>query len=133
MTRATGILCFAVLATPALAAGNGFDGVPWWVALAVYGPVIAIPVLLSVGLGFFLQGFLRLRNALISLIVVSVCLLAWLATVYGFEKVAPGVTLLASCLTLVGPFFGLGWFIGIKDAARRSSRGATLNTGNNHG
>jgi hypothetical protein len=130
MARAAGAAFFAVLATPAFAAG---EGGPWWFLAVSYLGTIAPLILLAVGLGFFLQGFLRLRSAVIALIILSVGFLAWLATSYGLEKTVRGLPLFGVLLALLSPFFGLGWFIAIKDAIRRSDRKIALNAGSNHG
>jgi|SRR5450755_543753 hypothetical protein len=131
--RLLAAILLASLTAPAFAAGDGFEGAPWWGPVAFNGLPLAILSVLAVGSGFFLQGFLRLRNAVISLIIVSVAFLAWLATVYGFEKIVGGLPLFASLLALFSPLFGLGWCIGVKDATRRSDRKIAPNAGNNHG
>ncbi|MBR1209525.1 hypothetical protein [Bradyrhizobium sp. JYMT SZCCT0180] len=94
---------------------------------------MVLAAFLAAGLGYFLQGFLQLRNALISLTIVPAGLLAWVATVYGFEKAAADVPLLLLSLALIGSFFGLGWWVGVRDATRQSNRKLALNTGSNHG
>jgi hypothetical protein len=131
MTRAAGVAFLAMLATPAFAAGDGFEGAPWWVIAVFYGISIAVLALLAAGLGFFLQGFLQLRTALVALMILFGVFLAWLATSQGLEKTARGLPLFAFTLALAGPLFGLGWFIGLRDATRRLNR--KLNAGSNHG
>jgi hypothetical protein len=133
MTRAAGVAVLALLATPALAAGDGFEGGPWWFVALSYGVPLAVTTFLAVGLGFFLQGFFRLRNVLVAMAVLSAVFWAWLATDYGFEKAVSVLPALALILALLGPLFGLGWFIGIRDMIRRSNRKLALNSGNNHG
>jgi hypothetical protein len=133
MARAAAIAFLGTLATPAFAAGDGLEGAPWWLIAAIYVPSIAIAGLLAVGLGFFLQGFLRLRSAVIGLTILFASFLAWLATVYGVEKTLQSLPEFALMLALFSPFFGLGWFVGMKDAGRRSNRTTALNAGSNHG
>jgi hypothetical protein len=133
MARAAAIAFLGTLATPAFAAGDGLEGAPWWVALAVYVPVIAIALFLAVGLGFLLQGLLRPRNALGGLTIIFASFLAWLATVYGVEKTLHSLPAFAFVLALFSPVFGLGRFIGMKDAGRRSNQTTALNAGSNHG
>ncbi|MBR1269556.1 hypothetical protein JQ629_18760 [Bradyrhizobium sp. AUGA SZCCT0222] len=133
MARAAGIAFLALLATPAFAAGDAFEGAPWWVAALAYGILVVLVAFLAAGLGYFLQGFLRLRSALISLTIVPAGLLAWVATVYGLEKAAVDVPLLLLSLTLIGSFFGLGWRVGVRDATHQSNRKLALNAGSNHG
>ena len=133
MTRAAAIAFLGALATPALAAGDPFEGAPWWFAAAIYVPLIALAGLLAVGLGFFLQRLLRPRNALIALAILFAGFLAWLATDYGVEKTLQSLPAFALVLALFSPFFGLGWFIGMKDAGRRSNQTTALNAGSNHG
>jgi hypothetical protein len=123
--RVLAAILLVSVATPAFAAG---DGAPGWVYVVLWAPFI----ILAVGLGFFLQEFLRLRNAMVLVTIVSIGFLAWLATSYGFEKTVRGLPLFAVCLALFSPLFGVGWFIGIKDATRRSDR-KLLNAGSNHG
>jgi hypothetical protein len=133
MARAAAIAFLGTLATPAFAAGDGLEGAPWWLVAAVYVPAIAIALFRAVGLGFFLQGFLRLRNVLVALTIVFAGFMAWLASVYGVEKTLHSLPEFALILALFSPIFGLGWFIGMKDAGRRSNRTAALNAGSNHG
>ena len=133
MLRAAATAFLGMLVTPALAAGDGLEGAPWWVAAAVYVPLIAIAALPLVGLGFFLQMFLRLRSAVIGLTILFAGFLASLAIVYGVEKMLGGLPEFALMLALFSAFFGLGWFIGMKDAGRRSHRTTALNAGSNHG
>ncbi|HEY8336250.1 MAG TPA: hypothetical protein VIQ05_20870 [Tardiphaga sp.] len=133
MTRAAGITVLTVLATPAFAAGDAFEGAPWWIIAVFYGVSIAVLALLAAGLGFFLQGVLQLRTALVALMILSGVFLGWLATSQGLEKTARILPLFAFTLALAGPPFGLGWFIGLRDATRRSNRKLALNAGSNHG
>jgi len=131
MTRAAGIAFLALLATPASAAGDALEGAPWWVVTVAYGIPVVLAAIVAAGLGYFLQGFLRLRNALVSLTIVAAGFLAWLATLYGFERAA--VPLLVLSLALISSFFGLGWLVGVRDATRRSNRKLALNIGSEHG
>jgi hypothetical protein len=129
MTRTAAIALLGTLATPALAAGGELESTTWWVISTVY----AFAAFLAVGLGFVLQGFLRLRNVTVGLTILCASFLTWLATVYGVEKTLQGLPEFALMLALFGAFFGLGWFLGMKDAGRRSRRMTALNAGSNHG
>jgi hypothetical protein len=124
--RVLAAILLVSMATPAFAAG---DGAPTWVYVISCAPFLILPV----GFRFFLQGFLRLRNALILMTIASVGFLILLAASYGLEKTLSGLPLFAFMLALFSPLFGLGWFIGIKDAIRRSDRKIALNAGSNHG
>jgi hypothetical protein len=129
MTRAATIAFLVTLATPALAAGGELESTTWGVIAAVY----AVAAFLVVGLGFALQRFLQLRNATIGLTILCASFLAWLATIYGIEKTLHALPEFALILALFGVFFGLGWFLGMKDAGRRSNQTTALNAGSNHG
>ena len=133
MTRAAAVALLAVLVSPAFAAGDGLEGAPWWFAAAIYVPVFGITLLVAIGLGFVLQGLLRLRNALLALTIVFAGFLVGLAIVYGVEKTLNGLPELALMLALFVPVLGLGWFIGMKDAGRRSNQATEPNAGSNHG
>ena len=133
MVKAAAIVFLATLATPALAVGDAFDGAPWWVPAAFVAPVVLVFVLLAAGFGFFLQGFLRLRNALFLIALTCSGFLALLASSAGSEKFLRVLPIVATLMALVVPLFGLGWFIGIRNATRRFHRAATFNTGSHHG
>jgi hypothetical protein len=133
MARAAAIAFLGTLATPAFAAGDGLEGAPWWFVAAIYVPLIAIAGLLAVGFGFFLQGLLRPRNALVVLTILFAGFLGWLAAVYGAEKTLHSLPEFALMLALFSPLLGLGWFIGMKDAGRRSNQTPALKAGSNHG
>ena len=129
MARPAAIVFLSVLASPAFAAGGELEGATWW----IFAATCAIAAFLAVGLGFVLQGILRLRNALVGLTILFAGFLAWLASDYSVAKTLHSLPELALILALSSPFFGLGWFIGMKDAGRRSNHTAALNAGNNHG
>jgi hypothetical protein len=133
MTRAAAATFLIVFATPAFAAGDAFEGAPWWVAALFYAGCLAVFALLAAGLGFFLQGLLQLRNAVVLMTVVSIGFLTWLATSYGLEKTVSGLLEFALCLALSSPFFGLGWRTGTRGATRQSNRKIALNSGSKHG
>jgi hypothetical protein len=121
----SGAAGLAVLATPAFAAGDAFEGAPW-VGVIFGGGLLALFGFLAAGTGFFLQGFMRLRNALFFIIFVSAAFLALLVNGFGLEKTVRIIPLLASMLALCSPPFGLGWFIGTRDAKRRIERSPAI-------
>ena len=121
MALLTIVILLASLNTPALAAG-GFEDMPVSFALAFYSTFALLFGLPSVGLGYFLQAFFRLRNAVIFLSVVALAFLVLLAGSYGLEKTLQGLPSLTILLLLFAPLFGLGWYIGIRVAKRTTRR-----------
>jgi hypothetical protein len=120
-----GAVGLAVLATPAFAAGDAFEGSPW-IGAIFSGSVLALFGFLAAGTGFFLQGFMRLRNALFFVIFVLVVFLTLLVNGFGLEKTVRIIPLLALMLAVCSPPFGLGWFIGTRDAKRRIERSPAI-------
>jgi hypothetical protein len=108
------------LPTPALAAG-GIDDASAGFYIMYFAVIALIGGLPAVGFGFFLQGLLRLPNALILLAAATLALFACLAAVYGVEKTFGVIPLFALMVLMFGPFFAWGWNIGIKDARRVSN------------
>jgi hypothetical protein len=95
---------------------------------AVAGLVIALSIALllglpSVGLGYFLQAFLRLRTAVIFLSVAALAFLTLIATSYGLEKTLNGLPAFTLLLLLFAPLFGVGWHLGIRAARRTLAQG----------
>jgi hypothetical protein len=112
----------AVLAGPAFAAGDAFEGASWWVLAISFVSTFGVVFFLSAGVGFFLQGFMRLQTAVVLIIFLSIAFLALLINSFGLEKTERIMPLFALMLALCGPLFGLGWFIGTRDTKRRRER-----------
>ena len=89
--------------------------------LGMFALFFAFP---SVGLGFCLQGLMRLRNATILLTGATLALWLGLGAAYGIEKVQSIYSLFATMLLLFCPLFGLGWHLGTRDAKRRTHQPA---------
>jgi hypothetical protein len=119
-----GRLALSVLAvaasSPAFAAGG--DDMPLVILLPMAVVMLSGFFLASAGLGFFLQGYLRLRNAVLSL-TLGVLSFFWLLTVgYGLEKVIDrGLPLLTGLILVFSLFFALGWYIGTRNLKRRAT------------
>jgi len=121
-----GIIILAALASlssPVLAAG-GWDDLP--TPFKIYAHVVSLLffALPSVGLGFFLQGLMRLRYALL----VVLCGILFLSSCVVHERhyAQPGRLLpaFAMFLSLFAILFGSGWFIGKRVRDRASRRRA---------
>ena len=77
----------------------------------------------TAGLGFFLQGFLRLRNAVLLLLALSVLGFICLVFPRPYERVFDLAIAAATIMLMLSPFFGLGWYLGVRDTKRRVERG----------
>jgi hypothetical protein len=122
MARIIAGVLLTILSSPALAAGGGWEDMPLHfkiIMVLTFGLLFGLP---SIGIGFFLQGFLRFRNAGILLVLAAFALLAWLAAAYGVEKTLRVLPLLTMMSLLFSPLFGLGWYLGVRDAKRRTTR-----------
>jgi hypothetical protein len=120
---------FAISFSPARA--GGWEDMPWWGLLGIYSIILFLVGLPAIGLGFFLRGLMRLRNAMIVLISLFLILPIWVLVTRGLERTWEFVPLLALMLSVLGPLVGLGWYVGIWDTKRHLSRRTlALNNGN---
>ena len=133
MIKAIGAALSAVLASPAFAAGDSFPaGGPWWVAVVFYGPLIAILSLLAVGSGFFLGGFFRFSMTVLVILVAAFVLPIYVFLTRDLNRAIDVSFAETLMILLISPAIAVGWWLGRKDEARRSSRRATLSAGKNH-
>jgi hypothetical protein len=129
---AVGAICLAVLATPAFAAGDAFQGAPWIGAIFT-GGMIAFFGFLALGSGFFLGSLLKLSMALLVVLLVSLVLPIYIYLTLDLGRTIAVATAEALMLLFFSPVMVWGWWLGRKDAARRSSRNTALNAGSRHG
>jgi len=133
----TGVLaravCLAALATPAFAAGDGFEGAPWTIKAFYLGGMIALFGFLAFGSGFFLGSLLNLSMTLLVILLVSLVLPIYIYLTLDLGRTIAVATAEALMLLFFSPAIVLGWWFGRKDAARRSSRKTALNVGSRHG
>jgi hypothetical protein len=109
-----------LLPVPALAAGDE----PWplgysLLMFAVMSLLIGLP---TVGLGFFLQGFLRLRTAVVLLVVLAGLGSVLLEPAHSYGRALHLAIYLVATMLILSPLFGLGWYLGVKDTRRRIGR-----------
>jgi hypothetical protein len=132
MARVVGAVFLAALATPAFAAGDGFEGVPW-IATFFYVGMIAFFGFLALGSGFFLGGLLKLSMTLLVILLVSSVLPIYIYLTLGLGRTIAVAAAEAVMLLFFSPVIVWGWWLGRKDAARRSGRKTALNAGISHG
>jgi hypothetical protein len=132
MTRVVGAAFLAALATPAFAAGDGFEGAPWIKAFYL-GGMVALFGFLALGSGFFLGGLLNLPMTLLVILLVSLVLPIYIYLTLDLGRTIAVVTAEALMLLVFSPAIVWGWWLGRNDAARRSSRKTALNVGSTHG
>jgi hypothetical protein len=133
MTRVVAsAVCLAALATPALAAGDGFDGAPWIKAFYL-GGMIALFGFLALGSGFFLGGFLNLSMLILAIVLVSLVLPIYIYLTMDLGRTIAVAKAEALTLLIFSPAIAWGWWLGRKDATRRSGRKTRLNAGSSHG
>jgi hypothetical protein len=118
MRRLGTLVSMASLSSPALAAG-GWDDMPtpFFIAMLLWMTLLCgMP---CVGLGFFLQGLMRLRNALILLAFGFLFLTSFGAAAWGLARTLELAPVFAAAFLFFAPLFGAGWFAGIWAANRQ--------------
>ena len=119
MTWRVALVLVASLGSPALAAG-GWDEMDAPLVLVALFLTLLMFGLPCVGLGFFLQALMRLRNAVV-LLASGFAILAGCGAAYrGLSRtleLAPAFTVF---ILIFATLFGLGWRAGIWDANRHA-------------
>jgi hypothetical protein len=127
-----GAICLAVLATPAFAAGDAFQGAPWIGAIFT-GGMIAFFGFLALGSGFFLGSLLKFSMTVLVILLVALILPIYVYLTLDLGRTIAVATAEALMLLFFSPTIVWGWWLGRKDATRRSNRTTALNAGSSHG
>jgi hypothetical protein len=132
MTRLVGAAFLTALATPAFAAGDGFEGAPG-MKILYFGGIIALFGFLALGSGFFLGSLLKLSMTVLVILIMSLVLPIYIYFTLDLGRTIAVASAEALMLLLFSPALVWGWWLGRKDAARRSSRMTAHNVGSTHG
>jgi hypothetical protein len=139
MARVVGAAFLAAFATPALAAGDGFDGAPWIKAFYLGGMIALFGFLalgfgfLALGFGFLLGSFSKLSVAILVVLLVFLVLPIYIYLTLDLGRTIAVAEAQALMLLIFSPAIACGWWLGRKDAARRSNRNLELSAGSSHG
>jgi hypothetical protein len=132
MSRIVQAAFLSALATSAFAAGDGFEGAPWLEAF-YFGGIIALFGFLALGSGFFLGSLLNLSMTVLVILIMSLVLPIYIYLTLDLGRTLAVASAEALMLVLFSPALVWGWWLGRKDAARRSSRMTAHNVGSTHG
>jgi hypothetical protein len=95
---------------------------PWWFTLYmlfVAGSIFGLP---AVGFGFFLQGLMRLRIALLVSVGLFLMLPVLVLIMRGAMRTWQMMPTFLALLAVSVPLVGFGWLIGIWDEKRKAPR-----------
>jgi hypothetical protein len=118
MARLVSIAMLANLSSPAQAAGDTDMPVIFDIGM------LMLVGLSSVGTGFFLQGLMRLRNALLLIGAGVLFLEAYAVSIRGLSRTIEFTPFFAFLLLLFASLFAAGWYFG-KWAAKRQMKRQT--------
>ena len=111
----------AGLSSPALAAG-GLDDMPTALFIGILIQMALLIVMPCVGLGFFLQAFIRLRTAVVLLAFGYLFIASCTFADRGVDRTVELTPLFALASLFFALLFGAGWFAGIWAAKRKTKR-----------
>jgi hypothetical protein len=120
IARLTIAALLASLSPPAMAAGDTEWPPFFWIIESV--AMFLMFVVPAVGVGFFLQGFLRARNAVLLVTALALVVPGWCLSSRGLEKTLELVSLFLLLIAFFSALIAFGWYLGIKDQARATAR-----------
>ena len=112
-TRFVILVSLASVSSPALSAG-GFEQLPASQAIGIALAITLVFVMPSVGLGFFLQGLMRLRKALFLLLSGVLLVAGCTLQEKGHARSLELMPIIVFFVVLFASPFSLGWFFGMR-------------------
>ena len=128
MLRTTGIVLWALVPLPALAAG-GWEDDPLQVKLLAWLVALFVGGVPAAGVGFVLGNFLRLPASILALATLALVPTVWLWAIRGPEQALDFASTPFLILLVFGPLIFFGWHFGRRDAIRHFARKSSLQNG----